>query len=69
MWLSHIIKSQYTPNQSCPLCVCKKKFKSNSNQVASSNKFLNLNSNLDKVPTSKQVIINTYSSFGCKFKL
>ncbi len=37
---------------------------SNQIQVASSsNKFLNLSSNLEKIQTSKQVIINTYSSF------
>jgi hypothetical protein len=44
--------------------------KESSNQVASfSNKFLNPSFDSNKVPTSKQIIINTYSSFNCKFKL
>jgi hypothetical protein len=39
-----------------------------SNQVASSsNKFLNPRFDSYKVLTSKQVIINRYSSFTCKF--
>ncbi len=73
-----MIKSQTNPDEppnnphqeACPLCKCKREFKSNSNEVtSSSNKFLNPNSDLNTIPISKQVIINTYSSFSYKFKL